>query len=59
MNDIGIIKEDEYKIFVCKYYLPCGYCELKQKMCETFAIIYPKNCENNTPNMMNERNKNK
>ena len=23
MSDIGIIKEDEYKISVCKYYLPC------------------------------------
>lgn len=51
MNDIGIIKEGEVKISVCKYYLPCGWCDLKQKKCEKyFAIMYPRNYEQYMPN---------
>lgn len=51
MSDIGIIKDDEFKISVCKYYLPCGWCELKQKECgKYFAMMYPRNYEPYMPN---------
>lgn len=47
------IKEDECKIFVCKYYLPCGWCELKQTKCGKYAaIMYPRNYEPYMPNMV-------
>lgn len=46
MSDIGIVKEDESKIPVCKYYLPCGWCELKNKECDVvYPITYPRNYE--------------
>lgn len=46
MSNIGIIKEDENNIFVCKYHLPCGWCELKNKLCgQYFGMMYPRNAE--------------
>lgn len=47
IDDIVIIKNDELKISVCKYYLPCGWCELKQNECgQYFAMMYSRNYTN-------------
>lgn len=52
MSDIGIIKEEEVNIFVCKYYLPCGWCELKQTECGKYSsIMHQRNYEPYMPNV--------
>lgn len=53
MIDIGIIGEDRVQISVCKYYLPCGLCEVKQTECGKYsAMMYPRNYEPYMPNMV-------